>query len=140
MQVQLLRKTDPLVKTLETVKRAYFTAKVVYDETLKVVHEENKQNLDDFEKECEGPDREEVLNSIIDKMDAIEAKYKLKELQDLLTQAENLLIDTGADIIKILSPDRWTEISIIFERKKDPCHFAVRQKVIDLTLKLDPTR
>lgn len=133
----MLKQNDPLVKTFETVKKNYLTAKVMLDLAYEKVHEENAPNWEAFEKEADGEDREEVLLEIIIKMDQVEEKYKIEELRKLRDATENELIETAETIIKKISPERWPEIAPVFDKKN---RLYVGKKLIDLTLKLDPTK
>lgn len=139
--LQLLRKTDPLVRTLEEAKRSYIMADLLVTETYKEISKENKPYWEQFDAECKGENREQILNELCDKMDATENKYNLQKKQDLRTLAEKLLLNTGAEIIQRISPNQWEQVKIIFDTTtKDPCVLAQRKKVVELTLKLDPTR
>ena len=139
MQIQLLKKNDPIIKTLDAAKRNYLMTDLIVKDTYKIVNQEAKTLNEQFDTESKGLDREEVLQKLLDQIEAIENSHNLKGKIELRNLAEKALLETGAEIIKRISPDRWNEISIIFEGK-DPSTFSVRQKVINLTLSLDPTR
>lgn len=141
MSLQLLRKTDPLVKTLEAAKKNYILADLIVKETYKEISKINEPFNNQFEAECKGLDRESVLTELCDKMDATEKQFKLPAKQALRDMAEKALLETGAEIIKRISPNKWEEVKIIFDTTtKDPAILSARHKVIDLTLSLDPTR
>ena len=130
MQIQLLKKNDPLIKTLDAAKKNYILADLLVKETYKEVHKENAPVYEQFEAESKSLDREEILNDLCDKMDATEKKFKLPQKIELRELAEKYLLETGSEIIKRISPDKWEEVKFIFE-KKDPNQFAVRNKVTE---------
>lgn len=141
MQVQVLRKNDPLVKTLTEAKRTYFLTKMLVEETWKEISRRNTNLEKEYEFEVNNLNRESVELYLISKMEIAEKDLKIKEKAELLKQAEKLLIDTGAEIIKRLSANMWSQISIVFETAiKEPYKLGIRKKVIELTLKLDPTK
>ncbi len=134
-----LAASDPLVKTLQVAKESYLAADLVLKAAYEAVNRENKADREAFKAETNGLNRDTVLNEICDRLDAVELKHKLWFKRDLLRRAEKSLIDCGAEIIKRQSPARFGEVAELFTLCFDPSKAYVKQKLIDLTLDLNPT-
>jgi hypothetical protein len=84
--------------------------------------------------------RDSVLTELSLKIGEIEKQHRLQEKQNLHRKAGDSLIETAGEVLKRLSPEKWPEIAQVFKVTNDPCHFAVRERIIELSLTVDPTR
>lgn len=139
MQTQKLRlpKNDPLAKELELAKRNYLTLKLLLDDIKKRAEKENASLYAELEKEMDGQDRDEIENPLWEKVAETEKRLGQPQTHELLVKATQMLIQTGAEVIKKISPEMFSQVAIVFDPTQN---WTVKDKVIDLTLSLDPTK
>jgi hypothetical protein len=138
--IQLLKKNDPLVKTLEAAKINFLTARLLYTETQKETGKLSLPIWHEIDKEMDNQNRDDILTELSLKIDAIEKQYRLEEKKQLFRKAGDSLIETAGECIKRISPEKWGEISPVFDMTSNPSKAFVRDKIIELSLKVDPTR
>jgi hypothetical protein len=139
MQIQLLKANDLLVKTLEEAKKTYILTDLILKETQKEVSKLTAPIWQQIDNEMDNQNRDDVLTELSLKIGEIEKQHRLEERKKLYRLAGDCLINTAGECIKRISPEKWPEIKPVFDLKSDPCRFAVRDKIIELSLTVDPT-